>query len=441
MATTTPREPAQHRIADLLARVPARDRYPTWTELREALDRLVARSGGRLVRERIGASSEGRPLEKLTIGHGARAVLVVGGPHANEPVGGATIEALLALLVDDPSLERAAGCTWHVIPCIDPDGLERNRGWVETPLSLQRYARHFFRPAFPDQAEYSFPLVVPGYSFGNATPENAAWKRVLDDVRPQLQFSLHNAESGGVFHIVTDPDPALHAALVALVRDLGLALSPIGEAFGELEPQAEGVFRFPDLARIAAAGDRGAWWAGDSSEGYARRYGTRSATTEVPLWRCTARGAATTLSLVLDEHLDLAARLLRALERPARDVLASGAIPPVWRRALDEALTAFPRRQAALARVRERLGARPGGEVTPERAVDYATQLALFRQRFAALCFGAVAGAGSPSSEPIAAVLDECVRKVEATGSLVPVPPQQCVAAQLGALLMTTAPA
>ncbi|MES4832318.1 M14 family zinc carboxypeptidase, partial [Streptomyces anthocyanicus] len=51
---------------------------------------LVARYPRHARLRRVGTSRAGSPLLLLSVGHGSRQVLVVGGPHANEPVGGAT---------------------------------------------------------------------------------------------------------------------------------------------------------------------------------------------------------------------------------------------------------------------------------------------------------------------------------------------------------------
>ncbi|MBU6271315.1 MAG: hypothetical protein KGQ67_08440 [Betaproteobacteria bacterium] len=69
---------------------------------------------------------------------------------------------------------------WHVIPSIDPDGLALNDGWLATPGDFRAYARGFFRPAFADQAEYSFPLQAGAYRFERVAPETRAWMSVID---------------------------------------------------------------------------------------------------------------------------------------------------------------------------------------------------------------------------------------------------------------------
>src|SRR6185312_494881 len=101
----------------------------------------------------VGASRAGDPLLLLSVGHGSRHVLVVAGPHANEPVGGATALRLAERALTDPRLTEGADATWNLLLCVDPDGLRRNEGWLAGPYTLGHYFRNFFRPGFLEQPE------------------------------------------------------------------------------------------------------------------------------------------------------------------------------------------------------------------------------------------------------------------------------------------------
>jgi hypothetical protein len=56
---------------------------------------------------------------------------------------------------------------------------------------------HFYRPAFVRQPE-SLPLPP-----GRPLPESAALVRLLDELRPAAQFTLHGIEFGGAFVMMT----------------------------------------------------------------------------------------------------------------------------------------------------------------------------------------------------------------------------------------------
>ena len=88
------------------------------------LRRLGAASGART--ERLGLSRAGRPIDLVSIGQGPRAALIVGAPHANEPIGCATIVRMLTRLSQDRALREGSGWQWHFIPAIDIDGIALN---------------------------------------------------------------------------------------------------------------------------------------------------------------------------------------------------------------------------------------------------------------------------------------------------------------------------
>ena len=50
------------------------------------------------------------------------------------------------------------GHRWHVVACIDPDGLRLNEGWLAGPFTRGHYLRHFYRSAGDEQIEWTFPV-------------------------------------------------------------------------------------------------------------------------------------------------------------------------------------------------------------------------------------------------------------------------------------------
>src|SRR5690349_5655047 len=92
---------------------------------------LARRFSGVARVENVGRSSEGRPIDLVTVGHGRRRVLLIGVPHPNEPIGTLTIDFLTRALCEDDALRAALDVTLHVVPVADPDGLVLNEGWFE----------------------------------------------------------------------------------------------------------------------------------------------------------------------------------------------------------------------------------------------------------------------------------------------------------------------
>lgn len=211
-------------VAAVLARVPAYERFRPWAELRADAAALARTFPGVARIETVGASAEGRPIDLLAVGHGRRRVLCVGAPHPNEPIGTLTIDFLARALCEDDALRHALDVTLYAIPVADPDGLVLNEGWFEGEFSPLHYARHYYRPPHREQVEWSFPVAYRTLRFATPTPEAATVMRVMERVRPNLFYSLHNAGFCGVYFYVSHDRPALHDRFHALVAAQGLPL-------------------------------------------------------------------------------------------------------------------------------------------------------------------------------------------------------------------------
>jgi Zinc carboxypeptidase len=285
--------------------------------------------------ERLGSSRGGRPIDLVSVGSGSRAVLIVGAPHPNEPIGCATVVRLLTRLARDRALRERGGWSWHFIPAIDIDGIAYNEGWFRGQLTLPRYLHGFYRPPFALQPEYAFPLELPGYRFEKETPETRCWQTALDHLRPRLQCSLHGSDTGGAFFIVTRCLPRLCAELGGLAKERDITLDTAGDTSVDLARFGPGVFGFPSvrdmIARAIASGStaEAAWGAGDSSDGYSeKRYGTFNMVPEVPLWRDAREGDLRPSGRTVGDVLEDAIRLTREdakLLKPALPVFEARA--------------------------------------------------------------------------------------------------------------------
>lgn len=146
----------------------------------------------------IGRSREGRPIRALRAGRGPLAVSLIGGCHADEPVGPRFLRQLVAYLAalppDDALLRRS---TWWIAPHVNPDGEERNRAWhgeADAAYDIVDYLRLVRREPPGDDMEFGFPRDGDDRS---ARPENRAlnsWWRSA--ARP---FALHATLHGMAF--------------------------------------------------------------------------------------------------------------------------------------------------------------------------------------------------------------------------------------------------
>ncbi len=108
-------------LADLATSGVPADGFPTVDELRDDLMELSRAHPDRITASVIGRSRLGDPIHLFTIVGGERSVVVAAGVHPNEPIGFRTVQHLARVLIADPDT-FGFGATWHLVPCIDPDG-------------------------------------------------------------------------------------------------------------------------------------------------------------------------------------------------------------------------------------------------------------------------------------------------------------------------------
>lgn len=252
--------------------------YPTPHELALAA-RALADEHPTLARlRRIGASRAGEPLWLLSVGADAtHTVLVVAGAHANEPVGGATALALARHLVRAPAAPATATATWHFLLCADPDGAALHR--TPRPYSLLDYHRNFFRPPGPEQPEWAPSLLPPD----RLPPETLALTRLIDELRPALQVSLHGTDLGGSWVQLTRDIPGLAEPFGKSAAELRIPVeTSASDASGWPSPGA-GIFVMPEPGTTAD----GPFHPEDtrlSTWYHAHRHSGTTAIVEVPMW-------------------------------------------------------------------------------------------------------------------------------------------------------------
>ena len=263
--------------------------FPTVDELLGRFAELASEHPSLVSEKRIGTSRRGDPIPAYSIGSGERSFLVVGGVHPNEPIGFLTAIHLAEQLTTDDQLLASSNATWHIVPCIDPDGTRLNEAWFDAPQDRNYYSRRFYRPEPDQQVEWTFPTNYKNTYFDRMMPETQALARLIDEVKPNFYASLHNGEMGGVYYYLSRPEPTLHDLLAVIPASLGLPLNTGEPESPYLEEYAPAIFGTGTNAQaydyIEGLGmDATQFVGGSSSSEYTAQYGTLCLVAELPYW-------------------------------------------------------------------------------------------------------------------------------------------------------------
>ncbi|MFE0253838.1 M14 family zinc carboxypeptidase [Streptomyces sp. NPDC059010] len=250
-------------------------RYPTLAELVLSARALAAHRPGLCTLRQVGTSRGGRPLLLLSIGHARHAVLVVAGAHANEPTGSATLLAVAERVLHDRDLR--ADISWHFLLCADPDGASLHT--TPAPRSLFEYHLGFFRPAASEQPEWA-PAALPA---DRLPPETRALTRVIDELRPYLQVTLHGTDLGGSWVQLTKDVPGLAEPFAKSAAELHIPVETGASDAAGWPAAGPGVHVMPSPGAGAAYPSmpddaRSSTWY------HVHRYGGLTAVVEVPMW-------------------------------------------------------------------------------------------------------------------------------------------------------------
>ncbi len=211
-------------LNSILQTIPAYQEFLTLEELHQSSVRLAEEFPQAARLQVVGASTEGRPIELLTIGHGKHTALFLGAPHPNEPIGTLTLEFLSRLLCERSDLREQLDCTFLIVKVSDPDGLALNEGWFKGAFSPLKYALNYYRPPQDEQVEWGFPIHYKTLHFTTPPAETQVVMQIMERRRPTILSSLHNASFCGVYFYVSRCLPELFPQLHQLVADYALPL-------------------------------------------------------------------------------------------------------------------------------------------------------------------------------------------------------------------------
>jgi hypothetical protein len=204
-------------VQAVIQNVPHFETFCSVAKLNELVERL--RENSRFEVSLLGESVGGWPIHHVRFGRGSVKALFVAFPHCKEPIGGLTVFSLLTLLLQGQRQLCEADVEWHVVPCIDPDGAVLNEGWTQKPLTMDHYMRNFYVQPLTDQVDGSFPIRHKRLKWDRPSCIAGLLQSLLDRVRPDFFYSLHNAWTGGAFyHVSRDIGREHYERLYALLE-------------------------------------------------------------------------------------------------------------------------------------------------------------------------------------------------------------------------------
>ena len=276
-------------LQKIAADIPDYREFLTINELNASSHQLRQQYPDLVSIKEVGRTRNGEVIELLTVAGGDENAFIFGGPHPNEPIGCMTIEYLSRRLCEDKSLRDELGYTWHFIKSIDADGMRLNEGWFKGPFSPTNYARHFYRPARHEQVEWTFPIEYKSLLFNDPLPETKALMRVIDETKPKLLYSLHNAGFGGVYYYVSDKCRPLYDTFHRIPEWFNLALDLGEPEMSFADPFAPAIYRmltsmdmYDHLERHGVADPAAMIGFKASSAQYAEQYGSFFLIVEMP---------------------------------------------------------------------------------------------------------------------------------------------------------------
>ena len=216
-------------VKEIVSHIPDYSCFMTVDELDASTFRLAEQYPDRVQVRCVGHSRQGHPIQLIQIGHGRKNALVFACPHPNEPIGALTVDFLTWELAANEALERELDYTWYFIKCIDIDGIKMNEGWFKGPFGITNYMHHYFRPAFRDQVEWTFPVEYKRLKFNSPIPETKVLMELIDTLHPEFMFSLHNLGFGGAYWYLSSDVPELYPKFFEVVEKMGIPRK-LGEA-------------------------------------------------------------------------------------------------------------------------------------------------------------------------------------------------------------------
>lgn len=212
-----------------MERVPDSKAFLTVDELNDNTYKLAKKYPDKVNVSVVGQSREGDDILCIKIGNGSKNALMFGCPHPNEPIGAMTLDFLASELSKNVEAFAELDYTWYIIKVIDPDATRLNEKWFKGPFTIYHYLRNYYRPAFSEQVEWTFPVKYKNLEFISPLPETQIIMRLIEELKPQFVYPLHNLGFGGAYWYISEDAPELYEKFYSCVKRLNIPRK-LGEA-------------------------------------------------------------------------------------------------------------------------------------------------------------------------------------------------------------------
>jgi hypothetical protein len=167
--------------------------------------------------------------------------------------------------------------TWYIVPCADPDGAKLNEGWFKGKFTIEKYVKNFYRSKDSLQTDWTFPLNYKGYIFNESPSNVVALAKLIENVKPELVYPIHNASISGAYFFITKYfGKKFYNDLIDLCKNLSIPLDMGEPELAFMKEWNKPVYKeftgkdYYDY--YASAGIEPARKIGDSSIGYSRNF-------------------------------------------------------------------------------------------------------------------------------------------------------------------------
>ncbi len=237
-------------VQEIINKVPNYESFFTVDEMNESTFELAKKFPETVSVFEVGKSRNQEPIQCIKIGNGSKNALLFACPHPSEPIGVMTLEFFTQELAKNKKLREDLDFTWYLIKCIDPDGARLGEKWYKGPYNLYNYIKNYYRPADYEQVEFTFPFNYKEIDFDKPMPETQVLMNIIDDIKPEFMYSLHNTDFSGAFWYMSHDIPELYDSLYEAAKKQGMPLA-LGEPEAPFVKEfAPAVYKMPFAREI-----------------------------------------------------------------------------------------------------------------------------------------------------------------------------------------------